>query len=179
LLGCYEEDQLLSAIMTLLKALIAGGQACLRRSYATGSKYIETTRDNDTGKNIAVFIDSCTAFLLNFISLDDLTGIEIISMARKPVNSLNIELLGELKASLLEAQKNRSKGIILTSSLPTVFSAGLDIMEMFATDAKKLTDFWRMIQDTYSTLYSLTIPVAAAINVQSLSSVTLYIYIYI
>lgn len=124
--------------MTLLKALITGGQGCLRRSYATGSKYIETTRDNDT-------------------------GIEIISMARKPVNSLNTELLNELKASLLEAQKNRSKGVILTSSLPTVFSAGLDIMEMFGT-AKKLTDFWQTLQDTFLTLYGLTIPIAAAIN---------------
>lgn len=43
--------------MTILKALIAGGQVCLRRSYATGSKYIETTRDNDTGKNAIISIE--------------------------------------------------------------------------------------------------------------------------
>lgn len=47
----------LSAIMTILKTLIAGGQMYLRRSYATGLKFIETTRDNDTG-NTAIFIDS-------------------------------------------------------------------------------------------------------------------------
>jgi Delta3-Delta2-enoyl-CoA isomerase len=125
--------------MTILKTLIAGGQVCFRRTYASSSKYIETTRDNDT-------------------------GIEIISMARKPVNSLNVELLSELKASILEAQNNRSKGVILTSSLPTVFSAGLDIMEMCTTDKTKLTDFWHTLQDTWLTIYSLTIPIATAIN---------------
>jgi len=87
-------------------------------------------------------------------------------MARKPVNSLNTETLKELKAFLLEAQNNHIKGVILTSSLPTVFSAGLDIMELF-NDKEELTDFWQTLQDTWLTLYSLTIPIAAAINVQS------------
>lgn len=109
--------------------------------------------------------------LSNFISLDDCTGIEIISMARKPVNSLNTQLLNELKTSVLEAQNNKVKGIILTSSLPTVFSAGLDIMEMYTTDKKKLADFWTMLQDAWLALNSVTVPFAAAINVQSLSSV--------
>jgi len=80
---------------------------------------------------------------------------------------LNTELLSELKASLLEAQNSHSKGIILTSSLPTVFSAGLDIMEMSTTNEKKLIDFWQTLQDTWLTVYSLTIPIAAAINVES------------
>ena len=87
-------------------------------------------------------------------------------MARAPVNSLNTELLEALKTSLSEAQNNRSKGIILTSSLPTVFSAGLDIMEMYNTDKQRLINVWQTLQDTWLTLYSLNIPTAAAINVQ-------------
>ncbi|XP_012223448.1 enoyl-CoA delta isomerase 1, mitochondrial-like [Linepithema humile] len=125
--------------MSVLKTLFAGRQAYLRRFYATGSKLIETTRDNDT-------------------------GIDIISMARAPVNSLNTELLSALKTSLSEAQNNRSKGIILTSSLPTVFSAGLDIMEMYNTDKQRMVNFWQTLQDTWLTLYSLNIPTATAIN---------------
>lgn len=95
-------------------------------------------------------------------------------MARKPINSLNRELLDELKASLLEAQNSRSKGVILTSSLPTIFSAGLDIMEMCTTDNSKLIDFWQALQDTWLTVYSLTIPIATAINVQSISSINIH-----
>lgn len=87
-------------------------------------------------------------------------------MAKAPVNSLNTELLGTLKTCLLESQNSRSKGIILTSSLPTVFSAGLDIMEMYNADKERLINFWQTLQDTWLTLYSLNIPTAAAINVQ-------------
>jgi len=97
--------------------------------------------------------------------LNDPIGINIISMARAPVNSLNTELLGALKASLLESKENRSTGIILTSSLPAAFSAGLDIMEMYNSDVKRLCNFWRTLQDTWLTLYSLEIPVTAAIQV--------------
>ncbi|XP_029177740.1 enoyl-CoA delta isomerase 1, mitochondrial-like isoform X3 [Nylanderia fulva] len=125
--------------MNISKILIAGRQAYLRRFYATGSKLVETTRDNDT-------------------------GIDIISMAKPPVNSLNIEFLNALKTSLLEAQNNRCKGIILTSSLPTVFSAGLDITEMYNTDKKQLTNFWSTLQDAWLTLYTLNVPIASAIN---------------
>ncbi|EFN66810.1 3,2-trans-enoyl-CoA isomerase, mitochondrial [Camponotus floridanus] len=124
--------------MTISKILIAGRQVYLRRFYATTPKLIETTRDD--------------------------TGIDIISMAKPPVNSINTELLSALKTSLLEAQSNRSKGVILTSSLPTIFSAGLDITEMFTNDKKKITDFWSTLQDTWLTLYSLNIPIAVAIN---------------
>lgn len=90
-------------------------------------------------------------------------------MAKPPVNSMNINFLNSLRTSLLEAQNNHSKGVILTSSLPTIFSAGLDIMEVQTADKQKLTDFWRTLQDTWLTLYSLSIPVATAINVQNFS----------
>lgn len=152
--------------MNISKILLAGRQVYLKRFYATGSKLVETTRDNDTGDNTLVSANVFLTFFLNFILLNDLTGIDIVSMARAPVNSLNTELLGALKTSLLEAQNNRSKGVILTSSLPTIFSAGLDITEMYNRDKKQLTNFWTTLQDTWLTLYSLNIPVATAINVQ-------------
>ncbi|KAG7202437.1 hypothetical protein KM043_018742 [Ampulex compressa] len=102
----------------------------------------------------------------NFVEVaqDDTTGVTILSMARAPVNGLNLELLDAIRTSLIEAQKNRSKGVILTSSLPTIFSAGLDIMEMYKPDIKRATEFWKMFQDTWMTLYNLQLPVAAAIN---------------
>ncbi|XP_032677224.1 enoyl-CoA delta isomerase 1, mitochondrial-like isoform X2 [Odontomachus brunneus] len=96
--------------------------------------------------------------------LNNLTGIDIISMSRTPVNSLNTELLVSLRTSLLEAKNSRSKGIILTSSLPTIFSAGVDIMELCTEDKNKLVTFWHALQSTWLTLYSLDIPTAAAIN---------------
>ncbi|EFN83811.1 enoyl-CoA delta isomerase 1, mitochondrial [Harpegnathos saltator] len=125
--------------MASLRAIIRGRQMCLKRYYTTGSKLIETTRDNDT-------------------------GIDIISMSRAPVNSLNTELLGSLKKSLLEAKNSHSKGIILTSSLPTIFSAGIDILELHTTDKDRLRNYWHSLQDAWLTLYSMDIPTTAAIN---------------
>ncbi|XP_076383484.1 enoyl-CoA delta isomerase 1, mitochondrial [Megalopta genalis] len=95
---------------------------------------------------------------------DDVTGITTISMARQPVNGLNKELLNALNTSLIDAQKNRSSGVILTSALPTIFSAGLDLMELYNRTENQLTEFWQTLQDTWLTLYGLGIPIATAIN---------------
>lgn len=87
-------------------------------------------------------------------------------MARAPVNSLNLELINELKQALENSLDKNCKGVILTSSLPTVFSAGLDIMEMYKPDMKRCSEFWTSLQDLWLTLYGLSVPVAAAINVR-------------
>ncbi|XP_043269980.1 enoyl-CoA delta isomerase 1, mitochondrial-like isoform X2 [Venturia canescens] len=91
-------------------------------------------------------------------------GISIISMARAPVNSLNLALLTDLKEALITAQKENSDGVILTSSCATVFSAGLDLTEMYKPNDLRLVEFWTALQDAWIALNGLTIPTAAAIN---------------
>lgn len=92
------------------------------------------------------------------------SGIAVVSMNRAPVNSLNLELLTELTTTLNDIKKQKAKGIIMTSSLATVFSAGLDIMEMYKTNVERCTKFWNALQDYWMTLYGLEIRTAAAIN---------------
>ncbi|KZC12150.1 PREDICTED: enoyl-CoA delta isomerase 1, mitochondrial-like [Dufourea novaeangliae] len=125
--------------MFLVKRICNRIQVPLSKAYATNLKQIEVTHEEST-------------------------GITTISMSRQPVNGLNKELLNALNTSLLDAQKNRSTGVILTSSLPSVFSAGLDIMEMYNRTESQMTEYWQTLQDTWLTLYSLEMPVAAAIN---------------
>ncbi|XP_012283182.1 enoyl-CoA delta isomerase 1, mitochondrial-like [Orussus abietinus] len=109
------------------------------RTYATSGKLVEAT-------------------------VNEKSGISTISMARPPVNGLNFDLLTELKETLQRVESDGSKGVILTSSLPTVFSGGLDIMEMYKPDLKRATNFWHALQDAWLVLYGLGIPTAAAIN---------------
>lgn len=54
---------------------------------------------------------------LKFVNLtvDDKTGIATLEMNRPPVNSLNTQLLQDLSTSLTELNKNKSRGLILTS----------------------------------------------------------------
>lgn len=51
-------------------------------------------------------------------------------------------------------------------SSPTVFSAGLDILEMYKPDAERVRAFWTTLQDVWLKLYGSAFPTAAAINVR-------------
>lgn len=86
-------------------------------------------------------------------------------MAHPPVNCLNKELLNALNTSLMNVQKQKCQGVILTSSLSNIFSAGIDLKEIYNRTEKQLSEYWTTIQNTWLTLYNLEIPIAAAINV--------------
>ncbi|XP_041986758.1 enoyl-CoA delta isomerase 1, mitochondrial-like [Aricia agestis] len=91
-------------------------------------------------------------------------GIAIMTLQRPPVNSLNLDLLKAINSSLDEVAKNKAKGMILTSASPTVFSAGLDIMEMYKPDLKRAEEFWSTLQEVWMKLFGSTFATAAAIN---------------
>lgn len=110
----------------------------LYRTYTVNSKVIEVTKDD--------------------------TDIATISMAYPPVNCLNKELLNALNTSLINVQKQKCQGVILTSSLSNIFSAGIDIKELYNRTEKQLIEYWTTIQNMWLTLYNLEIPIAAAIN---------------
>jgi len=47
----------------------------------------------------------------------------------------------------------------------TVFSAGLDILEMYKPKPERVTAFWTTLQDTWLKLFGSSYPTVAAINV--------------
>jgi len=95
------------------------------------------------------------------VTTDD-KGIATVSMDKAPVNSLDTELIQEL-TSVISSTSNNSKGLVLTSSMPTVFCAGLEITEMYKPEQKKLEVFWGSLQDLWIELYSCKVPTAAAV----------------
>ncbi|XP_058449512.1 enoyl-CoA delta isomerase 1, mitochondrial-like [Malaya genurostris] len=96
--------------------------------------------------------------------VDDKTGYATVTLNRPPVNSLNLELLTAISETLDDLQNNKSRGVILTSSSKTVFSAGLDIMEMYKPKPERLKAFWSTLQDVWFKLYGSPYPTVAAIN---------------
>lgn len=62
------------------------------------------------------------------------------------------------------------RGMILSSSNPKIFSAGLDFTEMYQPDESRLREFWRMLQEVYLKLYGSQMITIAAIAVGSYSS---------
>ncbi|XP_016927014.3 enoyl-CoA delta isomerase 1, mitochondrial [Drosophila suzukii] len=105
-----------------------------------------------------------TATKLTTVEVNDKTGIATLTMNRPPVNGLNLELLQDLKTSIDEIEGNKSRGLILTSSSSTIFSAGLDILEMYKPDKDRIRAFWTQLQETWLALYGSSVPTAAAIN---------------
>ena len=85
----------------------------------------------------------------------DEKGIAVVSMGRGPVNSLNKEFIEELNSSLTSVA-SEARGLVLTSSLPSVFCAGLEITEMHKPDLDRLRQFWSSLQVVtfYMLLYS-------------------------
>lgn len=110
-----------------------------KRSYSTGSKLVS-------------------------LNVDDKTGYTTLEMQRPPVNSLNLELLTDLSQALDECEKNKSRGVILTSKFDGVFCAGLDIFEMYKPNPERVRKFWTTLQDTWIKLYGSSYPTVAIIN---------------
>ena len=80
--------------------------------------------------------------------------IQIIELDRPKVNAINQELLQSLKDELNIIEKNDSiKGIILTGK-NDIFSAGLDIVELYNKDQEYMKSFWSLFSDILVKIYS-------------------------
>jgi 3,2-trans-enoyl-CoA isomerase len=93
-------------------------------------------------------------------------GYVIFKMNKLPVNSLNLEFLTELNIQLDKFEEAKDiNGVILTSNIPNIFSAGLDILEMYQPKPDRIRQFWSALQDFWIRLYGSNKVYIAAINV--------------
>ncbi|XP_071330799.1 enoyl-CoA delta isomerase 1, mitochondrial [Trachinotus anak] len=99
------------------------------------------------------------------VDFDQSTGVAMMHMQSPPVNSLSLDFLTEFCISLEKLEMDKScRGLIITSSQPKVFSAGLDIMEMYGKSPERCGEFWRAVQEMWLKLYSSNMVTIAAIN---------------
>ena len=92
-------------------------------------------------------------------------GYLILRLNKGPVNSLNLEFLTALTIQLDKIEQDTAvKGVILTSNCPNIFSAGLDILEMYNSQPERIRQFWSALQDFWMKLYGSSKIFVAAIN---------------
>ncbi|CBH13834.1 3,2-trans-enoyl-CoA isomerase, mitochondrial precursor, putative [Trypanosoma brucei gambiense DAL972] len=92
-------------------------------------------------------------------------GITTVALNRAPVNSLSLELFEELNSWMLWLGSDEScRAVILTSSIPTVFSAGLDINELHNPEPERLRRFWKSFQEAWLILNSFPKPIIGAVS---------------
>ncbi|XP_055596907.1 enoyl-CoA delta isomerase 1, mitochondrial-like [Uranotaenia lowii] len=109
-------------------------------------------------------VAAVSADKLVLTEVDDKTGYATVTLNRPPVNSLNLDLLKAISETLDDLQNNKSRGMILTSSSKSVFSAGLDIMEMYKQKPERMKEFWSTLQDVWFKLYGSPFATVAVIN---------------
>lgn len=57
--------------------------------------------------------------------------------------------------------------VVVPQALPKIFSAGLDILEMYGKSPERCGEFWRAVQELWLKFYSSRLVTIAAINVRA------------
>jgi len=101
---------------------------------------------------------------LVLVEINDKTGISTVTMNSPPVNSMTLNFFKEFcdKMDLLE--KEKVKGMILTSSLKNVYSSGLDFQELHKPEESRINAYWVWFQESWLKLYGASFPTVALIN---------------
>ncbi|XP_020611377.1 enoyl-CoA delta isomerase 1, mitochondrial-like [Orbicella faveolata] len=107
----------------------------------------------------------------SLVNVEKQGSIAILELNRKPVNSFSMEFLQEINSNLNELENDQDcQGLIITSGLPKVFSAGLDLVkEVYQPDVKRLASFWSCFQEMWLRLYGSRLATMAAINGHALA----------
>jgi len=91
-------------------------------------------------------------------------GVALMTLNNPPVNTLNAQLLGDIKTAVDQVVADKGAAIVLSSAKPGVFSSGLDIFSMYGKTDDELREYWSKVQDMWLAVYQCPIPVIAAIN---------------
>jgi 3,2-trans-enoyl-CoA isomerase len=105
---------------------------------------------------------------------DDGGRIAIIRMNNKPVNALSMEMCKELSNAIKTVNEQQStsddaatpvSSVIISSSIPNIFSAGIDIKkELYQPNPKRLSEFWFSFQQLFLDIYGLPVTTISALN---------------
>jgi len=100
------------------------------------------------------------------LDIEPSSSYAILRLNRPPVNSMNIDLIREFSNTLakMEEKSNPLQGFILASNQRHIFSAGLDILEMYQAEEGQLRKFWTALQDLFLRLYVTPLVSIAAVE---------------
>lgn len=102
---------------------------------------------------------------MQHIRLEREDDILVITLVRGKANALNAEMVGELQQALNHAASDpHTRGVVLTSAQPRMFSAGFDVAEVFSYESDRMSEFMRRFLAMFDTLRYLPKPVVAALT---------------
>jgi hypothetical protein len=103
---------------------------------------------------------------VRFSTMVDIVGkVATLRLASGPANVLTMETLQSLRAVLKELEANQAvHALVVTSAADGVFSAGLDIKELYAPDRSRLVRYWGEMQSCVTELYGSRLATLTRLN---------------
>ncbi|XP_055377364.1 enoyl-CoA delta isomerase 1, mitochondrial-like [Condylostylus longicornis] len=155
----YTKQNLIKNQFLILIRNISKNQSYLNSTSAQSASSSSSSSSSD---------DLILSKKLSQLSIDN-NGIASLILQSSPVNALGIDLFREMKESLQILEKEKPKGLILKSNIKTIFSAGLDLKELYQPDQDRIKILWNLLQDVCVGLYSASYPTVAAMNGHSIA----------
>lgn len=109
--------------------------------------------------------DASSAAALVHLDVNEETGIGTLTMSRPPANTLSLEMFQAMSNAIQTAENNSAlQALIVASSSPKIFCAGLDLAEIYQPDSDRIQNFWNSFQQLYLDLYGSRLSTFAAIG---------------
>lgn len=92
-------------------------------------------------------------------------GMVELQLSSPPVNTFTLEMLNNFRRTIEDLEQNpKVKGLVLTSAVPNVFSAGLDLQELHQPTREEFTRFWGTFEMCWHSFYMSPLATVAAID---------------
>jgi enoyl-CoA hydratase/carnithine racemase len=102
---------------------------------------------------------------MQFIQTSDDSDVRILTLARGKANAMNLPMIEELIESLAEAERDDGvRGLVIASATHGFFSAGFDVLEVFAFDPPTMRNFFGRFMNLYERTLRSPKPIVGAIS---------------
>ena len=90
-------------------------------------------------------------------------GFAIVKLHRGSGNPINLQMMSELSDFFKNAENNPEIGAVILTGNPGIFTAGLDVVELYSLDKAGSYNFWKRFVDLATELVAFSKPLIAAI----------------
>ena len=102
---------------------------------------------------------------MEFVTVERDREIAVLSMGRGKANAFNQQITDELVEAFTEAANDVGvRAVVLASSRPRFFSAGLDAGEVFQYDRARMGEFFAKFIDLYEMMFHFPKPLVGAVS---------------
>jgi enoyl-CoA hydratase/carnithine racemase len=101
--------------------------------------------------------------MMETLQLTKKDGFAILKLHRSTGNAINLQMMQELSDFFKNAENDPEIGGVILTGNPGIFTAGLDVVELYSLDKEGSYNFWKRFVDLATELVAFSKPLIAAI----------------